>query len=382
MLSEPISGSTVPITANEPMPADNAVNAVTISGFFFTYSSAACVKSVSPSIAPPNCPTSSSPTVIFRFSKALLSNCNLLSVVSNLTAASSASAVFSAHAELERSSASVSIPSDDASASTAFESRTSVSPSASSTDTADIPDPSSFPRPLMNSATAPTASLRHAEANSFADIPAIFAKLSTFFEPVSTSVSMVLSSFEKAEPPASASMPTDESAVATASICGSVSPTTSPVEASRVAIATISASVVAKLLPSATIDEPRFEYSDSDIFVMFANFASAVAASLADRFVVTPSCAITSVKPRIFPVSIPSCPALSAIPASSVAAIGISSDILRRPPDSASSSSAVPSTVFFTPANADSYSIEAFAVAIIASRSFSAPSIAPDATIA
>ena len=69
-------------------------------------------------------------------------------------------------------------------------------------------------------------------------------------------VSNLLSSLEIAVPPASASMPTEESAVAMAMICGSVSPTTAPVEASRVAMDTMSASVVAKLLPKSTMEEP------------------------------------------------------------------------------------------------------------------------------
>ena len=52
-------------------------------------------------------------------------------------------------------------------------------------------------------------------------------------------------------------MPTELMDVDSAMIWASVSPTSSPVDASRVAISTMSASVVAKWFPRSTTTEPR-----------------------------------------------------------------------------------------------------------------------------
>ena len=94
-------------------------------------------------------------------------------------------------------------------------------------------------------------------ANSRADIPATDANSSRSSPPFATAFSISVIVCVIAVPPASASMPTEDIAAASAMISGSVNPANSPADARRVAIATISASVVAKLLPRPTITEPR-----------------------------------------------------------------------------------------------------------------------------
>ncbi|MPN54096.1 hypothetical protein SDC9_201765 [bioreactor metagenome] len=79
---------------------------------------------------------------------------------------------------------------------------------------------------------------------------------------------------EKALPPASASMPTELKAAEKDIISDSVIPTCVPAPANLMAIDTISASVVAILLPSATIVEPNLSKSFWDIRVILANLAS------------------------------------------------------------------------------------------------------------
>ena len=62
-----------------------------------------------------------------------------------------------------------------------------------------------------------------------------------------------------AVPPASASIPTLLMAVASPKISGAVSPASLPPAAKRLAIITMSFSVVAKLLPRSTTDAPNLE---------------------------------------------------------------------------------------------------------------------------
>ena len=100
-------------------------------------------------------------------------------------------------------------------------------------------------------AFSPQASL-----NCSALMPATSANSASFGEPVCTMVSKFLSRVDIALPPASASMPTEDSAVATAIISASDSPMMAPDDASRVPMATMSASVVAKLLPRSTMVAP------------------------------------------------------------------------------------------------------------------------------
>ena len=89
----------------------------------------------------------------------------------------------------------------------------------------------------------------------------------------------------------------------------------------------MSASVVAMLLPRATITLPRRSMSSRGIWVMFAYCASSVAASSAVRLVATPRLATTFVNCARLSVSTPSCPAAAISPARSTAVCGITSDM-------------------------------------------------------
>ena len=114
---------------------------------------------------------------------------------------------------------------------------------------------------------------------------------------------------------------------------------------------------------------------------MFANLANAVAASSADKFVDTPKAIITSVNSTKFSFAIPSCPATSITFAISVAVLGISLDISRILCLKLAYSSSVASTVFFTPANADSNSLPALTAATTAAPTAAAAMVAALVTV-
>ena len=92
--------------------------------------------------------------------------------------------------------------------------------------------------------------------NSSTDMFAVAAHVSMDEAFMATSLSMVDMMVEIAVPPASASMPMDDSAVASPSTSASVRPMDLPAPAMRMAMCEMSASVVAKLLPKATMVEP------------------------------------------------------------------------------------------------------------------------------
>ena len=133
---------------------------------------------------------------------------------------------------------------------------TPVSPRSVRVRTALSPCSFSRPRPEMKEVRAETASCSHASANSSAVMPLSSAYFSSVSPPLATAFSMPLSVWVMAVPPASASMPTEDMAAASARIWGSLRPARVPADASRVAIRVISASVVAKLLPKSTMTEP------------------------------------------------------------------------------------------------------------------------------
>ena len=139
-------------------------------------------------------------------------------------------------------------------------------------------------------------------------------------------------------PPPWASSPSDDKAAATPRMSASVIPTCEPAAEIFKAICVTSDSVVAKLFPSATIDEPSLSKFCWFIPVIFASRARAVAASSELMFVATPRFAIVSVKERRFSFLIPSCPAASAIAESSDAVIGICVDMERNPVSNCSNS--------------------------------------------
>ena len=117
--------------------------------------------------------------------------------------------------------------------------------------------------------------------------------------------------------------------------CASVRPTCFADDASRSDISVISSSVVANLLPRSTIVDPKRsqllipDLSISAIPMIFANFASLVAASSALRLVDTSMLIIVSVKSVKLSVAIPSCPAISMTFAISEALDGITLVISR-----------------------------------------------------
>ena len=115
-------------------------------------------------------------------------------------------------------------------------------------------------------------------------------------------------------------------------------------------MAMMSDSVVAKLLPTSTMVEPRRSKFSCGIFVILANFAMSVAACSAVILVASAMFAMVLVNSTIFSFLIPSCPALSAISASPVTLMGISSlDIRLNSLPMVSSSLVLMSVVFATP---------------------------------
>ena len=135
--------------------------------------------------------------------------------------------------------------------------------------------------PTSTAESAPTASLPQASTNSSTDMFAVCAHVLTEPAFVATALSMLDMMVEMAVPPASASMPMDDSAVARPSTSASDSLIDFPAPAMRMAMCEMSASVVAKLLPRATMVEPKLRVLPCDMSMMLANWASSVAASSA-----------------------------------------------------------------------------------------------------
>ena len=172
--------------------------------------------------------------------------------------ASLVSATFSSQAAVPSSSASVKVSEAPAALRSMSRIRISVIPISSRTAMALFPLASLSDSPLIKLAMAPAASVWNACLNSEALIPATFANCWRDSLPVSTASCMLESRVLNAEPPASASMPTELKAAEKDMICASVMPTWDPAPAIRSPIAVISLSVVAKLFPSATMVEPSF----------------------------------------------------------------------------------------------------------------------------
>ena len=161
--------------------------------------------------------------------------------------------------------------------------RTSLMPISSSTAMALSPSSSSLDRPIINDWNAAAGSLSHNALNCCPVIPATLPKSSSASPPVAEATSILMSAFEKAEPPICASMPTEDSAAAKPSTCASVRPTCLPAPAMRCAISMMGFSVVAKLLPRSTSVEPMLENWLWLVPMMLANCAMVVAASSALR---------------------------------------------------------------------------------------------------
>ena len=165
-------------------------------------------------------------------------------------------------------------------------------------------------RPSMNDCTALTGSFSHASANSCALMPVTLEMSSSASVAPSlkfaTLFPMLVSVWDMAVPPASASIPTEDMEAARARISVDDNPAIVPADARRVAIAMILASSVAKLLPRSTIAEPSLSTSSRLSPVMFMNLARDVAASCALTLVVSPSIIIVLVNFSISSAPTPS----------------------------------------------------------------------------
>ena len=250
--------------ASVAIPDASAPSAVTTPKIAPTNTGLLWIKSVAHSNAPvpvsassPRAGVNTSPIAAFTLAKLFSSIAILASVVSYLLLASSTSAVFSSHARFAVATAPVNVSDAKAKDLSMLDCRTPERPSSSNTRVALSPCSPSPPSPAINAWTAVMASLSQVFAKPDADIPAMRANSSRFSPPSATAFSMAVRVWVIAVPPASASMPTEDMAVAKAIICDSVSPASVPAEARRVAISVISASVVAKLLPRPTMTEPR-----------------------------------------------------------------------------------------------------------------------------
>ena len=222
--------------------------------------------------------------------------------------------------------------------------------------------------PTTKSASAPAASSRQALANSPAVMPATSANPYRSSDPVSIASWIRLMTREKAVPPACASMPRADSAVAIPRTSASDILACLAAPANRFAISRISFSVVAELLPSSTIADPARSKSFCDMPMMLANRARSVAPSWPMMFVATDRSAMTLVNSTMWSLSMPSCPAVSARAVSSTTLTGISFDISRKAWPILSSSSPVRLVVLRTPAMPDSKSIAAVTPAVPIAR--------------
>ena len=171
--------------------------------------------------------------------------CILLFVVSYLLFASSVRAVFSFQASFPVCIAEVNTSLAFADLNNASRVLVSVIPISSRTLIAESVSPPHCESPVINASSAPVASSLNNVENSSTLIPATLAQS---FNPslfVSTSSCICTIAFENAVPPACASIPTEDSAVASARISDSDMPTCVPADARFVAMFIMSASVVA-----------------------------------------------------------------------------------------------------------------------------------------
>ena len=174
-------------------------------------------------------------------------------------AASSASAEFAAHASPAVLFAAVTV-------SVAFARRENTDafsvprrPTCFNASATSPPDATTPFRPCRNICIAWPGSSRHAAANSSAVTPAMSENCSSFAPPSITALLIPNMARDIADPPSSASIPTDDIDAARPSIADSDMPTVAAAPARRVAMLVISASVEAVVLPSATIVAPMRE---------------------------------------------------------------------------------------------------------------------------
>ena len=128
--------------------------------------------------------------------------------------ASSVNAVFSPHAFVLVSIAVAKVSAAPDARSNASRIRTSVISISVSTLMALSPSMPMRSKPLINASMDCVASCRNMVLNSFVVIPATLANCSSLSPPFSAASAISTMTLEKAEPPASASMPTEDSAAA------------------------------------------------------------------------------------------------------------------------------------------------------------------------
>ena len=257
-----------------------------------------------------------SPMVIAASRMLLRATCILAAVVSARLANSSCAAEPAAHAFCPSSRDVESKSPAPAILSSAEVTRTSDWPNSSRTVKTSPPEALIRPRPWVKALTACAGRSSNARANSWVVMPATSANRTRSSLPVLTALLMSMRTDENAVPPASASMPTDARALDTASKSGSDRPTTLAAPAIRDAMATMSRSVDAPLLPRctraaakrSTPSVPRRSMVPMTLLI----WAMDVAASSALRLVVSPSLIIVVVKPTMSLDLTPSCPAASA----------------------------------------------------------------------
>ena len=347
-----------PIVSNTPKPSvinPTAITTFLILGSKFANLLAKLATNSIPSLNTGNnaLPLSIASTLIWFF---IIANCD--AVVPYLCEASLVKALFSFHALLPMSKALLNTSLALLALFRASVSLISLIPISDSIAVVDFPSLSVSPNPSINAIIAPVASASNAFLNSLVDIPATFAKSFKESLLVSTANCILDITLENADPPASASIPTELKAPAKDNICASLNPIWAPAPANLIAIAVISLSVVAKLLPSATTVLPNLSKSFWLIPTIFANLAKDVAASSLAKLVASPSIAIVSVNLSILSVSMPNWPALSAMDDNSLALCGIVVDNCFNPfSKSAKDVLVLSSTVFLTPAKALSNSI-------------------------
>ena len=172
------------------------------------------------------------------------------------SSASCVSAVFSLQAFVPIDNALVNTSLAPDALSNASRIRISDSPISSKVLIADPPFLFMLSSPLIKLMIALAASSSNAFLNSSALIPATEANCSNCSPPFCVARFIFEIKLEKAVPPASASIPTEDSAPENDMIWASVKPTWCPAPAILIAMSTISDSVVARLFPSATMVDP------------------------------------------------------------------------------------------------------------------------------
>ena len=211
------------------------------------------------------CGISLSPKIMARLPRRSLNCVSLAAIVAYRFAASLDKAVFSSHALLAVATASPIIPDARDNAWIILLWRIPDIPSSSSMAKVSPPSSRRFDSPVMKLCKASIGLVFHACANSSALCPAILANSLRFsfsfsvassFEKSLTAACMFLKVVAIAVPPASASMPADDMAAASANISCVVNPEILPADVRRVAILVISDSEVAKLFPRSTTTDP------------------------------------------------------------------------------------------------------------------------------